>query len=91
VSAEREAAACPCGRPHPAAASYYVAVRDGGRTGLLAGPFLSHAAAIGRVTAVRMLAEQIDFWAHFYEFGTVVMPASYTAPGRLNHLLAGEH
>lgn len=78
---------------------YYVSVIDGPRIGdqievkqmgLLAGPFETHGEALGKVDAVRQIAERVNAWAHFYAFGTVKLKEPLNGaypPGRLNHLL----
>jgi hypothetical protein len=55
--------------------SYYVTVRDGGRTALLLGPFQSHKAALAQVGRGRKLADEATPWAAFYAFGTSSVPA----------------
>lgn len=50
---------------------YYVTMRtDGGRTALLAGPFLEHKDALAAVENVREMACKIDPFFHFNWFGT---------------------
>ena len=65
---------------------YYVSVRDGGRTGLLAGPFAKHAEAILLVDEARRVAEQVNDRAPFYWFGTCRSEKDL-GPGKLNERL----
>ena len=53
---------------------YYVSVVDGERRRALAGPYATHAAALGDVERVRRLAQADDQWAWFYGFGTCSSP-----------------
>jgi hypothetical protein len=55
--------------------SYYVTVRDDGRTGFLLGPYPSHKAALGQVGRGRELTNAATPWAAFYAFGTSSLPA----------------
>ena len=78
---------------------YYVSVIDGPRFGdeiqikqfgLLAGPYETHAEALGKVDAVRKIAERVNAWAVFYAFGTCKLKEPVNGkypPGRLNDLL----
>ena len=72
---------------------YYVSVfdKDGndrrGRVGLLAGPFLTHAEALGLVDRTRNEAEKVDPRACWYAFGTCRLKEGARKPGRLNDLL----
>jgi hypothetical protein len=50
---------------------FYVSVVDGGRVGLVAGPFKTHEEAQGMVETARKKACELDPWADFYAFGTV--------------------
>lgn len=79
---------CDCGDNHPEGANYYVSVVDGPKVGLLAGPFADHQQALDLVKTVRVLAEKIDPWSHFYSLGTLAMKSEYQEPGRLNRLLS---
>lgn len=66
---------------------WYVYVRNGHRTGLLAGPFAHQRIADTYVDPARTLAESFDRWAHFYEFGSLrarPRPGRAVRPGRLN-------
>lgn len=49
---------------------YYASVRDAGRTGLLAGPYATHAEALDKVDAARAKAVAADGYAWFYAYGT---------------------
>lgn len=49
---------------------YYATVKDGNRSGFLAGPFRTHGAALAAVPAVKRLAQEANHRAHFYAFGT---------------------
>lgn len=75
---------CKCGQRHPYGANFYVSVQDAGKTGLLRGPFRTHAQAISAVPATKKDAEARDSFASFYAFGTVAMPRSYKKPGLLD-------
>jgi hypothetical protein len=55
--------------------SYYVTVRDDGRTGFLLGPYATHKAALTQVDRGRKLADEATPWAAFYAFGTSSVPA----------------
>jgi hypothetical protein len=65
--------ACDCGSQHPTGQRFYVSVIDGGRRGLLLGPFATHAAALARVNVVRSWCIDRDQRAHWYGFGTAGM------------------
>ncbi len=56
---------------------YYVTVKDGGRTGWLLGPFLTHGRALSHVSRAKRLANDADPRAAFYAFGTASAPAEY--------------
>lgn len=65
--------------------NYYVTIQDGGRTGILAGPFPNdHATALGMVDRASRLACQFSPQAHFAAFGTARFPEDFTSPGVLN-------
>jgi hypothetical protein len=64
--------------------SFYVTIRRGRRSGLLAGPFRTHGQAAAHVDATRALAVQVDPWAHFDEVGTGRSRTGSRGPGRLN-------
>ena len=49
---------------------YYVSVKDGQRSGLLAGPFDTHQQALDMVEAAKQEAYKNDFFSCFYTFGT---------------------
>lgn len=75
---------CSCGARHPLHARYYVSVVDAGRTALVLGPYQTHQEALGRVAwAMWRVPEVFGAWTHFYAYGTVAMPATYTTSGRL--------
>lgn len=57
---------------------FYVTIRRGRRTGYLAGPFPSFAAADAQIPAARVEADKIDPWTHFDAFG--VTRVERTAP-----------
>jgi hypothetical protein len=75
---------CTCGQRHPYGANFYVSVQDAGRTGLLRGPFKTHAQAIAAIPQAKKEAEAANSRAIFYAFGTVAMPHSYRKPGILD-------
>lgn len=78
-------------RPDTAPGNYYVSVIDPytGRFGLLLGPFKNdHAAALAMVEKVRAKAEELDWRAHFYAFGTCRLPEGYDRPGRMNRFFS---
>ena len=52
---------------------FYVSVVDGGRVGLLAGPFPTHKEALDLVDASKRLAQEADPFACFYAYGTLSM------------------
>jgi len=56
--------------PSPGIERFYVSAIDGSRKYLVAGPYTTHAAALGRVEAVRKLAGERDPRAHFMAWGT---------------------
>jgi hypothetical protein len=65
--------------------NYYVTVRDGGRTGLLAGPFVNdHAAALAAVDAAMKVACELHAPGHFFSYGTARMPNDFSRPGTVN-------
>lgn len=78
---------CECGERllHEHGASFYASVRDGKRTGLLAGPFSTHAEALNWVEPARQMADKINPRAWFYGYGTLAVYSR--AAGRLNDLL----
>lgn len=72
--------------PTPGAA-FYVTIRRGAQTGLLAGPFTTSAAATDNVAAVRDAATAVDPAAHFDGFGVSQVtpkPGRSFPAGRLN-------
>jgi hypothetical protein len=78
---------CSCGQQHYPGASYYVSVVDGKRWVLAAGPFSTHAQALGYVEPVRRLVlSRYDYQgrAGWYGYGTVAMQDGYSKPGKLN-------
>jgi|SRR5688572_13855824 len=76
--------------PDPRPGNYYVSVVDRssnaghGRTGLLLGPFASHAEALANQRAATDKAQEVCSAAIWYAFGTVRMADDYTKPGVLN-------
>ena len=79
--------------PDSTPGNYYVSCVDGGRVGLLLGPFVDdHRAALSAVEAVREAAYAADPRSWFYSFGTVRVDTD--RPGVLNgvlpHLLPGD-
>jgi hypothetical protein len=65
--------------------NYYVTVRDGGRTGLLAGPFVNdHAAALAMVDAAMKVACELHAPGYFFSYGTARMPSDVFRPGTVN-------
>lgn len=63
---------------------YFVSLRRGERTALLAGPFATHAEALGLVDRATDEANRVDPWAHFDAFGTCSLPAPSGYVGTLN-------
>jgi hypothetical protein len=66
---------------------FYVVIKNGQRSGLLAGPFDTREQADDMVDPTRAEAEKIDPMAHFMEFGTVSARSIHgvgTPYGRLN-------
>ena len=84
---------CPCGENffHEHGANFYVSVVDAGRTGLLAGPYTTHAEALRHLDPTRDIACRVQDRAWFYSFGTLAMKDGYRKPGLLNDLLAEEY
>jgi len=72
--------------PDPRPGNYYVSVVDGQRSALLAGPWPTHAAALGAVDVVRNLACELDPRAHWYAFGTARLPDDDSVPIRAGSL-----
>lgn len=72
--------------PDTAPGSYYVSVKRGNDTRLLAGPYPEHAAALADVESVTRIACELDPKVWFDSFGTVRMAADYKEPGILNRL-----
>lgn len=67
---------------------YYVSLRRGQRTSLLAGPFMTHDEALTLVDHAGALADEIDPWVHFDLRGTCSLPRSASNPyGKLNQRL----
>lgn len=64
---------------------FYVTVQDGGRTGVLAGPFPSYLMAKDYVRPVRDAIVERDERAWFYAYG--VSKYASTAPARFNDLV----
>lgn len=56
--------------PSPGIEQFYVSAIDGTKKYLVAGPYTTHAAALGRVDAVRKLADKRDPRAAFMAWGT---------------------
>jgi hypothetical protein len=66
---------------------FYVSIRSGSRRGLALGPYASEPQAREDLDLAFRLAEQVDPWAGFYQFGTCKVTTSRRLPtGRLNHL-----
>jgi hypothetical protein len=65
------------------AKNFYVSIRRGKRTGLLAGPFTTHDEALALVDKASSLARDVDPWADFDAFGTMSIE-NYDKPGVLN-------
>jgi hypothetical protein len=53
---------------------FYVTAVDGGRFWRLSGPYDAHAAAVADVNVAREIAVRQNPWAHFYSFGTALLP-----------------
>lgn len=64
--------------------SYYVTVKDGDRTGFLAGPFRTHGAARAMIHTVALETGQVDSKAAWYEYGTAHVKVPTRRPGLLN-------
>lgn len=74
--------------PHTEPRDYYVSLRRGSRTALLAGPFDTHTEALALVERATAEANRIDEWSWFDPFGTCSMPRAPTNPvGKLNDRL----
>lgn len=77
--------------PHTDLRDYYVSLRRGKRTALLAGPFETHSEALAYVGRAVKLAHELDPWAWFDAHGTCSLPrVSGNPPGKLNKLLGFE-
>lgn len=67
---------------------YYVSMKRGKRTALLAGPFDTHEKALELVGKVTQAAYEVDPWLWFDLFGTCSLPAAPSNPrGKLNSQL----
>ena len=53
---------------------FYCSVIDGGRVGVLAGPYATHEEALAKVETAKALALKANAWAHFFSFGTLSLP-----------------
>lgn len=74
--------------PHTEPRDYYVSLRRGERTALLAGPFATHAEALATVDRAVAEANAIDDRAWFDPFGTCSLPRDAKNPiGKLNSRL----
>jgi hypothetical protein len=74
--------------PHTEPRDYYVSLRRGSRTALLAGPFATHTEALAMVDTAVKLANELDQWAWFDPFGTMSLPRAANNPvGKLNDRL----
>lgn len=64
---------------------YYVSLRRGSRTALLAGPFETHTEALEMVTRAVAEANRVDARSHFDPYGTCSLPRAANNPvGKLN-------
>lgn len=74
--------------PHTEPRDYYVSMRNGRRTALLAGPFVTHTEALAAVEPAYKLACELDTWADFYTRGTCSLPRyPWNPKGKLNSQL----
>lgn len=74
--------------PHTEPRDYYVSLRRGARTALLAGPFDTHTEALAMVDRAVKLANDLDQWAWFDPFGTMSLPRyPWNPKGKLNSKL----
>jgi hypothetical protein len=74
--------------PHTEPRDYYVSLRRGSRTALLAGPFATHTEALAMVERATAEANRIDQWSWFDAFGTCSGPRLASNPaGKLNEQL----
>ena len=80
---------CSCGEQflHEHGQNFYVSVIDGRKTGLLAGPFTTHAEALRLLPDTKAIAQEVDYKSAFYAFGTVSMKIPYCKSGILNDFL----
>lgn len=70
---------------------YYVSLRRGKRTALLAGPFETLTEAMSKVERAIAVAAEVDPWSHFDLFGTCSLPRAPGNPlGKLNTQLGLE-
>jgi hypothetical protein len=68
---------------------FYVSVQDGGRTGLLLGPYATRPDAEHDVPAGKQRAEQVNDRACWYAYGVtrvVMQPGEVLPAGKLNHI-----
>lgn len=73
---------------HTEPRDYYVSLRRGSRTALIAGPFETHTEALAMVEPATKLANELDGWTWFDAFGTCSGPRLPTNPkGKLNSQL----
>lgn len=78
--------------PHTDARDYFVSIIRGDslatrRTGLLAGPFPTHTAALEMVEPAKAEAHRVDAWTDFDRFGTMSLPKGSGRRGVLNDRL----
>lgn len=74
--------------PHTEPRDYYVSLRRGDRTALLAGPFETHTEALAMVTRAKDEAERVDARAFWDAHGTCSLPRVAGNPaGKLNERL----
>lgn len=78
--------------PHTEPRDYFVSILRGDnhatrRTGLLAGPFTTHTAALAMVAPAKAEAHRLDAWTDFDSFGTLSLPAGSGRRGVLNDRL----
>jgi hypothetical protein len=81
MSCDEHPAGCPT--PDPGRA-FYASVRNGSRTGLLAGPYATHGEALAALPQAHDRVLAADPFAWFYAFGTLQANDGHaTAFGRL--------
>jgi len=64
---------CECGKTHNGKEVFYVTVKKGANYRFLAGPYATHAEALGQVQKATGIVYQMDANAPWYAYGTAGM------------------